>query len=96
MKRIFFSIVFALASLPLSAFACGAGDCSMDLPPPEVPAPGAVENLISALSAHSGLCAGMALAAIIGGVLVSRQRKLLATESALLRSALLHKPSLRC
>ncbi len=81
MKRIFFSIIVALVSLPIAGFACGGGDCSMDLPPPEIPTPGPVENLISALSAHGGLFAGMALAAIIGGVVVSRQRKLLATKS---------------
>jgi len=81
MKKLFSSIVVALSSLPVLGFACGGGDCSMDLPPPPVPAPGPVENLISALSAHSGLFAGMALAAIIGGVLVSRQRKLLAMKS---------------
>lgn len=82
MKKIFSSIVVALVSLPISGFACGGGDCSMDLPPPEIPAPGPVENLISALSAHSGLFAGMMLATIIGGVVYSRQRKLLATKSA--------------
>ena len=82
MKKIFSFLVLTLVSLPLSGFACGGNDCSMDLPPPPVPAPGPVENLIGSLSDHSGLFAGMALAAIVGGVLVSRQRKLLATKSA--------------
>ena len=81
MKRIFASVFAALVSLPVAAFACGGGDCSMDLPPPEVPAPGAVENLLSSLSEHSGLFAGLALAAIFGFV-VARQRKLLETKSA--------------
>lgn len=82
MKRIFASVVVALVSLPMASFACGGGDCGgMDLPPPEVPAPGPVENLLSALSDHAGLFAGLALAAIIGFV-VSRQRKLLETKSA--------------
>ena len=81
MKRIFFSIVFALASHPLSAFACGAGDCSMDLPPPEVPAQTTVENLLNSLSDHTGLFAAMALAAIIC-LAIARQGKLLATKSS--------------
>ncbi len=53
----------------------------MDLPPPEVPAPTTVENLLSSLSDHSGLFLGIALAAIIGFA-VSRPGKLLATKSA--------------
>ena len=81
MKRIFASFFVTLVSLPIGAFACGGGDCSMDLPPPPVPAPGPVENLLSMLSEHTGLFAGLALAAIVGYV-VSRQRKLLETKSA--------------
>lgn len=81
MKRIFASVFIALVSMPIAAFACGGGDCSMDLPPPQVPAPGPVENLLSALSEHTGLFAGLALAAIVGFV-VSRQRKLLEAKSA--------------
>ncbi len=83
MKRIFASLFVALVSLPIASFACGGGaDCDgMDLPPPEVAAPGPVENLIGSLSDHAGLFAGLALAAIIGFV-VSRQRKLLETGSA--------------
>jgi hypothetical protein len=81
MKRIFASVFVAVVSLPLAAFACGGGDCSMDLPPPRVPAPGPVENLLSTLADHTGLFAGLALAAIVGYA-VSRQRKLLATKSA--------------
>ena len=81
MKRIFASVFATLVSLPIATFACGGGDCSMDLPPPQVPAPGPVENLLSALSEHTGLFAGLALAAIVGYV-VSRQRKLLETKSA--------------
>lgn len=53
----------------------------MDLPPPEVPAPGPVENVLSSLSEHSGLFAGLALAAIVG-VALARQRKLIETKSA--------------
>ena len=53
----------------------------MDLPPPEVPAPTTVENLVSSLSAHQGLFAALALAAILA-VVLSRQRKLLETKSA--------------
>ncbi len=81
MKKIFSSVVVALVSLPISGSACGGGDCSMDLPPPEVPAPTTVENLLSSLSDHSGLFLGIALAAIIGFA-VSRPGKLLATKSA--------------
>ncbi len=81
MKRIFASAFVTLVSLPVAGFACGGGDCSMDLPPPEVPAPTTVENLLSALSQHTGLFAAMALAAIIG-VAVSRQRRLLETKTA--------------
>lgn len=82
MKRIFSAILLALVSLPIASFACGGGgDCDgMVLPPPEVPAPGPVENLISSLADHMGLFAGLALAAIIGFA-VSRQRKLLETGS---------------
>ncbi len=81
MKRIFASGFVALVSLPLAGFACGGGDCSMDLPAPQVPAPGPVENLLGALSEHTGLFAALAFAAIVGFV-VSRQRKLLETKSA--------------
>jgi len=81
MKRMFASVFVILVSLPIAAFACGGGDCSMDLPPPQVPAPGPVENLLGALADHTGLFAGLALAAIVGFV-VSRQRKLLETKSA--------------
>ena len=80
MKRIFSSVVAGLV-FPIAAFACGGGDCSMDLPPPEVPAPGPVENVLSALADHSGLFAAMALATIIV-VAVSRQRRLLVTKSS--------------
>ncbi len=81
MKRIFSSIVLALISFPIAGFACGGGgDCDgMVLPPPEVPAPGPVANLLSSLADHSGLFAGLALAAIIGFA-VSRQVKLLETK----------------
>ena len=81
MKKIFPSIVVALVSLPIAGFACGAGDCSMDLPQPEVPAPTTVENLLNSLSDHTGLFAAMALAAIIG-LAIARQGKLLATKSS--------------
>lgn len=81
MKKIFAFVFVALVS-PLAAFACGGGDCSMDLPAPQVPAPGPVENLLGALSEHTGLFAGLAFAAIVGYV-VSRQRKLLETKSGL-------------
>ena len=81
MERIFASIFVALVSLPNASFACGDKDCSMDLPPPPVPVPGPVENLISSLSEHSGLFAGMALAAVVA-VALARQRKLLETKSA--------------
>jgi len=81
MKRMLASLVGTLASLPVVGFACGGGDCSMDLPPPEVPAPTTVENLMSSLSAHQGLFAALALGAILA-VVVSRQRKLLETKSA--------------
>ncbi|MFN2476325.1 MAG: hypothetical protein ABR526_08300 [Chthoniobacterales bacterium] len=81
MKRIFAAIIGTLVSLPISGFACGGGDCSMDLPPPEVPAPTTAENVMGALSAHQGLFAAIALAAILA-VVVSRQRKLLETKSA--------------
>lgn len=81
MKRTLASLVGILASLPVASFACGGGDCSMDLPPPEVPAPGPVENLISSVSDQFGLFAALALAAIVG-VILSRQRKLLETKSA--------------
>ncbi len=53
----------------------------MDLPPPEVPAPGAVENMLRSLSENAGLFAGLAIAAVFGFV-VARQRKLLETKSA--------------
>ena len=52
----------------------------MDFPPPGVPTPTTVENLISSLSAHQGLFSALALAAILA-VVVSRQRKLLETMS---------------
>jgi hypothetical protein len=81
MKKVFASILVSLVSLPLAAFACGGGDCSMDLPAPQVPAPGPVENLLGILSEHTGLFAGLTLAAIVG-LVVSRQRKLLETRSA--------------
>ena len=83
MKRIFASLFVALVSFPVAGLACGGGgDCDgMVLPPPEVPAPGPAENLLSSLTDHAGLLAGMALAALIGYV-VSRQRKLLETGSA--------------
>lgn len=81
MKRIFASVFVALVTLPLAGFACGGGDCSMDLPAPQMPAPGPVENLLSMLSEHTGFFAGLALAAIVGFVL-SRQRKLIETKSA--------------
>lgn len=81
MKRILASVFMSLVSLPIAAFACGGGDCSMDLPPPQVPAPGPVENFLGTLSEHTGLFAGLALAAIVGFA-VSRQRKLLETKSA--------------
>ncbi len=53
----------------------------MDLPPPPVPVPGQVENAMRSLSEHTGLFAGLALAAIFG-FMVSRQRKLLETKSS--------------
>ena len=83
MKRIFSFIFITLVSLPGVTFACGGGgDCDgMVLPPPEVPAPGPVENVLSSLSDHAGLFVGLALAAVIGAVVVSRQRKLLETNS---------------
>lgn len=80
MKKILASLVVTLVGLPLTDFACGGGDCSMDLPAPQVPAPGPVENLLGAISDHTGLFAGLALAAIVGYA-ISRQRKLLATKS---------------
>ncbi len=82
MKRIFASIFVALVSLPNASFACGDKDCSMDLPPPPVPVPGPLENVIGALSEHTGLFAGLALAAIVGGFVLARQGKLLETKSA--------------
>ncbi|CAN5431676.1 hypothetical protein BH18VER1_BH18VER1_13890 [soil metagenome] len=81
MKRIFASLFVSLLSFPIAGFACGGGDCSMDLPPPEVPVPGPVENLISSFSEHNGLFAGMALAAVVA-VAPARQRQLLETKSA--------------
>ncbi len=81
MKRIFAPAFVALVSLPIPGFACGGGDCSMDLPPPEVPAPTTVENLMNSFSEHTGLFAGLAVAAIFGFI-VSRQRKLLETKSS--------------
>ena len=80
MKKISASILPALFMFPIVACACGGGDCSMDLPAPEVPAPGTVEQTVNALSAHSGLFAAMAIIAI-GGIVFSRQRRLLATKS---------------
>ncbi len=80
MNKIFASLFVAVVSFPIASFACGGGDCSMDLPPPPVPIPGPVENAIAALSEHAGLFVGVALAAIIGGVL-ARQRKLVETRS---------------
>ncbi len=53
----------------------------MDLPPPEVPGPTTVENLLNSLSDHTGLFAAVALAAIIG-LAIARQGKLLATKSS--------------
>jgi hypothetical protein len=47
-----------------------------------VPVPGPLENVIGALSEHTGLFAGLALAAIVGGFVLSRQGKLLETKSA--------------
>ena len=81
MKRIFASIFVALVSLPNASFACGDKDCSMDLPPPPVPVPGPLENVIGALSEHTGLFAGLAIAAVFG-LVISRQRKLLETKAA--------------
>lgn len=81
MKKIFAAIVVELVTSPFAAFACGGGDCSgMELPPPPVPVPGPVENLLSALSDHAGLFAGCALAmALAFGF--ARQRKLIATKA---------------
>ena len=83
MKKIFASLFVTLVSFPVAGFACGGGgDCDgMVLPPPEVPAPGPAENLLSSISDHAGFLAGVALAALIGYV-ISRQRKLLDTGSA--------------
>lgn len=81
MTRFLTSAVVTLMALPITTFACGGGDCSMDLPPPPVQVPGPVENLLGVLSDHIGLFAGLALATIVGYA-ISRQRKLLATKSA--------------
>ncbi len=80
MTKIFASLFVAFVSLPVASFACGGGDCSMDLPPPPVPVPGPVENAVAALSEHSGLFAALALAAIVG-IALARQRKLVETRS---------------
>lgn len=82
MKRIFSSVFLAFLSLPMASFACGGGgDCDgMVLPPPEVAAPGPVATILSSLSEHSGLFAGLAIAGLIG-IAVSRQVKLLETKS---------------
>ncbi len=81
MRKVSAALFVALVSLPVATFACGGGDCSMDLPPPPVPVPGPVENVLSVLTDHAGLFAGLALAAIVGAAL-SRQRRLLATKSS--------------
>ena len=72
----------ALVFYPVALFACGGGDCSgMELPPLEAPAPGPLDDVVSALSDHAGLLAGCALATAIAFAL-ARQRKLVATKSA--------------
>ena len=70
MKKVFASLFVALATFPIRTFACGGGDCSgMELPPPPVPTPGPMENLLGVLSNHAGLFAGVALAALIAAIL---------------------------
>lgn len=82
MKKIFASAFVALLSFPIAGFACGGGDCSgMELPPPEVPAPGPTEQLLGAAADHAGLIASCLLATALV-IAFSRQRKLLATKSA--------------
>lgn len=82
MKRIFSSVSLALLSFPIAGLACAGGDCSgMELPPPTVPTPGSMENLLGALSDHAGLFAGLFLAVAMG-IALFRQRKLLATQSS--------------
>lgn len=83
MKQIFASLFVALATFPAASFACGGGgDCGgMELPPPPVPVPGPMENLLGVLSDHAGLTVGLMLAALLGA-LVARQRKLVGISSA--------------
>ncbi|CAN5490622.1 hypothetical protein BH20VER3_BH20VER3_07370 [soil metagenome] len=82
MKKLVAAFTVALVTSPLATFACGGGDCSgMELPPVETPAPGPVDQVVSALSDHAGLLAGCTLAAALGFAL-ARQRKLIATKSA--------------
>lgn len=82
MKKIFAAVSVALVTLPIATFACGGGDCSgMELPPPPVPTPGPMENLLGVLSDHAGLAAGIALAALLAA-LASRLGKPEAAGSA--------------
>ncbi len=82
MKKLVAAFTVALVTSPIAVFACGGGDCSgMELPPVESPAPGPVDQVVSALSDHAGLLAGCALAAAVTFGL-ARQRRLIATKSA--------------
>lgn len=82
MKKVFAALFVALTTLPLCTFACGGGDCSgMELPPPPVPVPGPMENLLGVLSNHAGLMAGLGLAALIAALL-ARTRKLEGAQPA--------------
>lgn len=76
MRKIFAAFFVALATSPVASFACGGGsDCGgMELPPPPVPVPGPMENLLGVLSDHAGLTAGLVLAALLA-ILAARQRK---------------------
>lgn len=80
MKKLFASVAVALVALPLVSFGCGGGDCTMDLPPPEVPIPSPVDNLVRLVTDHTGALVSLALAAILVSV-AARPRKLLAAES---------------
>lgn len=83
MKKIFAVLFVALATFPVASYACGGGsDCGgMELPPPPVPTPGPMENLLGVLSNHAGLTAGLVLAALLAA-LAARQRKLEGISSA--------------
>ncbi len=83
MKKIFMFVVVALATLPISVFACDGGvDCSAIQPAPPPPAPTAVETLTNVVSENTGLIAGLLLGGAAIGYVVSRRRKILAPDGA--------------